>query len=76
MKYALNLFSSQFSLTKFSNYLKSQEVEVAKTTLSKYMEYLKEAFFLIECAKFSWSAKVQIVNPKKIYLIDPGFIRL
>ena len=76
MKYSLSMFSSQFSLTKFEQYLKSQEVNVTKTTLSKYMDYIKESFFIIECAKFSWSPKVQIVNPKKIYLIDPWFIRL
>lgn len=76
MKYSLNMFSSQFSLTKFEQYLKSQDVLVTKTTLSKYMDYIKESFFIFECSKFSWSAKVQIVNPKKIYLIDPWFIRL
>lgn len=76
MKYSLSMFSSQFSLTKFEQYLKSQEVNATKATLSKYMDYLKESFFVIECPKFSRSPKVQIVNPKKIYLIDPWFIRL
>jgi predicted AAA+ superfamily ATPase len=76
MKYSLNLFSSLFSLSKFEKYLKTQGLSTTKATLSTYMTYLKEAFFVIECAKFSRSSKVQIVNPKKIYLIDSGFIKL
>jgi predicted AAA+ superfamily ATPase len=76
MKYVLNMYSSQFSISKLETYWKSEGTKISKTTLAKYLSYLKEAFFTIPCFKFGYSTKVQLANPIKLYLIDSGFIRL
>lgn len=76
MNYFLNTYSSIFSASKFEKYLKSLGIWTSKATLLKYTDYIQESFFVINCPKFSWSPKWEIVNPNKIYLIDPGFCKM
>jgi predicted AAA+ superfamily ATPase len=76
MKYALDMYSSILVPSKFWDYVKPLWVDISKPTVLKYLSYLREWFFLIECQKFWRSPKVSLTNPRKVYLIDPGFIRL
>jgi hypothetical protein len=76
MTYVLNTYSSILSITKLEKHLKSEWIGWSKATLGRYLSYLKEAFFIIDCPKFGYSPKVQLTNPRKVYMIDPWFIRI
>lgn len=76
MSYVLNIYSSLLSLTKLEKHLKDEWLTGTKSTLGRYLSHLKEAFFIIECPKFGYSPKVEMTQPKKVYMIDPGFIKI
>jgi len=42
-------------------------------TLSNYIGHLAEVFLFFPVAKFDFSIKKQQLNPKKMYICDPGF---
>lgn len=73
MRYCLNIYSDLFSISGFEKVLKTGELPGSKRTISNYLQYLEEAFFLIVHDKFSYSARKRIMNPKKVYLLDVGF---
>jgi predicted AAA+ superfamily ATPase len=73
MRYSLNTFSDLFSISMFEKELKRHHLPGSKQTISNYLGYLQEAFFLIAHDKFSYSLRQRIMNPKKIYLLDTGF---
>ncbi len=43
-------------------------------TVVNYLNYLEHTFFIKQITKFDYSVKKQIVNEKKSYIIDNGFI--
>ena len=65
-----------FSITRFEKQLKSNDLSGSKRTIANYLHYLKEAFFVILNEKFSFSARKRVMNPKKTYLTDTGFVAL
>ena len=73
MRYSLNAFSDLFSISMFEKELKRHQLPGSKQTISNYLGYLQEVFFLTAHEKFSYSARQRIMNPKKIYLLDTGF---
>jgi predicted AAA+ superfamily ATPase len=73
MRYSLNTFSDLFSISMFEKELKRQQLPGSKQTISNYLGYLQEVFFLTAHDKFSYSPRQRIMNPKKIYLLDTGF---
>lgn len=73
MRYSLNTFSDLFSISMLAKELKSQLLPGSKQTISNYLGYLKEVFFLTAHDKFSYSPRQRVMNPKKIYLLDNGF---
>ena len=44
-------------------------------TVISYISYFEESYLLFTIPKFSYSYKKQLVNPKKVYVIDMGFGR-
>ena len=76
MACCLYQFSSLFSLSAFEKGLKSQRRQGSKRTLANYLAYLQEAFFILCADKFSYSPRQRVRNPKKIFLMDSGFITL
>ncbi|MFH1238054.1 MAG: ATP-binding protein [archaeon] len=40
-----------------------------------YMSYFKDSYLLFSVPKFDYSLKKQLVNPKKVYIIDNGIIK-
>ena len=76
MSYSLDTFSDLFSISSFSNFLKSNNVAVSKQTVSSYLGYLQETFFIIVNEKFDMSPRKRLMNPKKHYLLDVGFASL
>lgn len=76
MNYCLSSFSDLFSISGFSDYLAQSGLPGSKRTVSNYLHYLREAFFLILLEKFDYSPRKRVMNPRKIYLLDTGFISL
>ncbi len=74
--YAINSYSSPFSVSKLYNYLKSANIEISKKTVNNYINYAENVFFLFMNMKFSASYKKMHQSRKKAYLIDNGFTLL
>jgi len=72
----LETYSAIFSISQFEKHLKNSRLPGSKRTISNYLDYLQEAFFLIANEKFSFSPRRRAMNPKKIYLTDTGFAAL
>jgi len=65
---------SLFSVEKFYAALKSQGLAVARDTLHQLLSYLEDCFLV----RVSWvegaSERRRMVNPRKVYPVDPGLI--
>jgi len=46
----------------------------SSSSMMEYLSYFSNAYLFFFVPKFSYSHKVQIVNPKKVYAIDNGLI--
>ena len=42
------------------------------TTITEYFNYFEQSYLIQLVSKFSYSHKVQLVNPKKVYFVDSG----
>jgi predicted AAA+ superfamily ATPase len=76
MNEVLENYSGIFSITRFEKHLKDDGLPGSKRTISNYLYYLQDAFFIIANDKFSYSPRRRIMNPKKVYLTDTGFAAL
>ena len=65
-----------FSVNKFYGDLKSQGFAVGKDTLHEYLGCLEDAFLLKTVAIATDSERRRMVNPRKVYPIDPALIAL
>jgi uncharacterized protein len=63
-----------FSVNKFYGDLRSQGIPVAKDTLHKYLAFLEDAFLIRTVSIASASERRRMVNPRKVYPVDPGLI--
>ncbi len=63
-----------FSVNKFYGDLRSQGIAVAKDTLHSYLAHLEDAFLLRTLSIATDSERRRMVNPRKVYPIDPGLI--
>lgn len=70
------LSSKEFSVHKFYNHLKSQNIKVGKNVLYNYLHYLEDAFFVFPLRKFNLSYKKSDQSMPKIYFIDNGLLRI
>ena len=43
-------------------------------SVSQFLAFLEESYLLFPLAKFDYSLKKQLVNPKKIYVVDNGLL--
>jgi predicted AAA+ superfamily ATPase len=76
MTYVVNTPSELFSISSFEKQLQSKSIPGSKRTISNYLRYLEDAFFVIANEKFSYSPRQRLMNPKKVYLSDTGFLML
>lgn len=70
----LLLNSPNYTISKITNSLKSLGLEVSKTTISKYIAYLEESYFIKNTEIHTASIKNRIKAPKKPYFVDNFFI--
>lgn len=69
--YLISNISCEFSFTKLKSILNFRSTH----TVQNYLNYLEESYLFFVLNRFSFKAKEQIKAPKKIYLIDNGFIQ-
>lgn len=68
--------AGSFSVNKFHGDLKSQGTPIAKDTLHSYLGYLEDAFLVRLVSLATDSERRRMVNPRKVYPIDPALIPL
>ncbi len=66
--------AGSFSVNKFYGDLRSQGIPVAKDTLHEYLSYLEDAFLIRTVSLSTGSERRRMVNPRKVYPIDPALI--
>jgi predicted AAA+ superfamily ATPase len=71
----LVLNSLMISISKLTNSLKSMGFRCSKNTISNYLGYMEKSYFLYQALYFSNNMKDQLQYPRKIYLIDNGFLK-
>lgn len=71
-QYLITNFSNKFSYNAIKKIIKIGSVN----TVKKHISYLNEVYFAKTISKFDHSLKKQIVNDKKMYIIDHGFIQI
>jgi len=71
IKFLLTNVSTLFSINAYYHTLLPQ-YHVSRETILEYLSYLEEIELIQIVPIFSYSVKVQQVNPKKIYVIDNG----
>jgi predicted AAA+ superfamily ATPase len=76
MTYVVNTPSELFSISSFEKQLRSRSIPGSKRTIANYLRYLEDAFFVIANEKFSYSSRQRLMNPKRVYLADTGFLML
>ena len=70
-QYLVSNFSNTFSYNEIKKTLGMGSVN----TVKKYISYLEETYFVKTVKKFDHSLRKQLVNDKKIYLLDTGFVQ-
>ena len=73
MRVLLEDYAALFSISGFAKQLAVAELPGSKRTVANYLRYMEEAFFVLTNEKFSYSPRRRMMNPRKVYLIDPGF---
>lgn len=74
IRHLLNATACLFSVNKFYNDLKSQGIRCGKNTLHDYLGYLSDAYLFFQVYVHTNSERARMVNPRKIYAIDPGLV--
>jgi len=68
--YLINNVSGRYSARRLANILKFK----SDVTLERYLSYLTEAYVLFSLSSYSAKAGERIKSPKKIYVVDNGFV--
>jgi len=68
--FLVNNFSNYYSLRKLKEILSLRSV----TTVEKYIGYLEEAYLISHLELFSYKTSQKIKSPKKVYVVDNGYI--
>jgi hypothetical protein len=75
IKYLLNLFSNNFSISFFENYLKSNKISYSLEDVYNILHSLQDIFLINYTKEYSKSFKKSEISKAKIYLFDLGYIR-
>ena len=74
VRHLLGNAAGTFSVQRFYGDLRSQGVPVAKDTLHAYIGHLEDAFVIRTLPIAADSERRRMVNPRKVYPVDPGLI--
>jgi uncharacterized protein len=70
--YLISNIGKKFSYNSLKKILQIKSTQ----TIIDYISYLEDTYMIFTIPKFSYSHKQEIVNQKKIYAIDNGFINI
>jgi len=71
-QYLMANIGNRYSYQSLLNIVNMGSVNTAK----KYVQYFTESFLGMELSQFHYSIKKRLVNPKKLYVTDNGFVQL
>ncbi len=74
-QFAVYLFSNPGNLITANKFRQILGIKTTATVL-EYFSHLEDAYLTAFMPRFSHSARVQSVNPKKIYVADPGLVKV
>jgi predicted AAA+ superfamily ATPase len=76
VRHLLENAASPFSVEKFHGALRSQGIAIARDTLHEMLAFLQDCFLVRTVWMESGSERQRMVNPRKVYPVDPGLIPL
>jgi predicted AAA+ superfamily ATPase len=65
---------SLYSINSLYGYLKAQEHKLQKSSITQYLEWLEDGYFLFSVRLYDASLSRSNANPKKIYCIDHSMV--
>lgn len=74
IRHLLGNAAGTFSIQRFYGDLRSQGIAVAKDTLHAYLGHLEDAFLVRTLPIAADSERRRMVNPRKVFPVDPGLI--
>ncbi len=74
VRHLLGNAASPFSVEKFHRSLKSQGIAIGRDTLHELLAHLQDCFLVRTVWMESASERQRMVNPRKMYPVDPGLI--
>jgi uncharacterized protein len=74
VRHLLGNAGGHFSVEKFHRALRSQGIAVSRDTLHQLLTYLDDCFLVRTVWMESDSERQRMVNPRKVYPVDPGLI--
>lgn len=74
VRHLLGNAAASFSVEKFFAALKSQGIKVGKDTVHQHLAHLEDCFLVRTVSIESESERKRMVNPRKVYPVDPGLI--
>ena len=69
-RYLISNFSNEITFSKLRNIVRVKDIH----TVSRYVNYMCNAYLLLVLERFSFKLKEQFLAPKKVYCIDTGMI--
>lgn len=76
IKKTLSSISTEFSINKFYNQLKSEGFNLSKDLLYEFPNYLQDIFLVYFLEKYNFSSMKRSLVSKKVYCNDVGFVNL
>ncbi|KAF0242719.1 MAG: hypothetical protein FD180_3775 [Planctomycetota bacterium] len=74
VRHLLGNAAGPFTVHRFHGDLHSQGIPVGKDTLHAYLAHLEDAFIVRTVSMETGSERKRMVNPRKVYSVDPGLI--
>lgn len=74
-KHMLENIASMYTVNSMTGFLKSLGYNVPKSSVSEYLNWFEDAYFLFTVRLYDASFRRSNANPKKIYCVDHALIR-
>ena len=74
VRHLLSNAAGLFSVEKFYRALKSQGIAISKDSVHHFLGYLNDCFLIRTVWMEATSERQRMVNPRKVYPVDPGLI--
>jgi len=73
LRYLINSTSQTFSKKSITNYLKNENKQTSRTTITNYTQYIEESLFSHKVRRNDLIGKKELKTEEKYYLTDHGF---